>query len=41
MGLKRFGAQDGIVVIDEIDKIVTPNNGSRHSADASSEGVQV
>jgi len=31
--------QDGIVFIDEIDKICTPSN-FRHGADASSEGVQ-
>mmetsp|Transcript_20291 Transcript_20291/g.29460 ORF Transcript_20291/g.29460 Transcript_20291/m.29460 type:complete len:506 (-) Transcript_20291:111-1628(-) len=31
--------QDGIVFIDEIDKICTPSN-YRHGADASSEGVQ-
>jgi len=31
--------QDGIVVIDEIDKIVSSND-HRHGADASSEGVQ-
>ncbi|KAA8497029.1 ATP-dependent protease ATPase subunit HslU [Porphyridium purpureum] len=31
--------QDGIVFIDEIDKICTPS-GYRHGADASSEGVQ-
>ena len=34
----RLAEQNGIVVIDEIDKIVS--NKSRHSADASSEGVQ-
>merc|ERR1712216_1002268 len=31
--------QDGIVVIDEVDKIVSSND-HRHGADASSEGVQ-
>ena len=31
---------DGIIFIDEIDKICTPSN-YRHGSDASSEGVQV
>ncbi|RYY32745.1 AAA family ATPase, partial [archaeon] len=34
----RLAEQNGIVVIDEIDKIIS--NKSRHSGDASAEGVQ-
>lgn len=35
----QLAESDGIVFIDEIDKIVTSHD-SRHGADASSEGVQ-
>lgn len=37
--LLQLAESDGIVFIDEIDKIVT-NHETRHGADASSEGVQ-
>ncbi|KIY94409.1 ATP-dependent protease ATP-binding subunit HslU [Monoraphidium neglectum] len=36
----RSAQQDGIVFIDEIDKIVTPHGALRHGTDPSSEGVQ-
>jgi ATP-dependent HslUV protease ATP-binding subunit HslU len=37
--LEQLAESDGIVFIDEIDKIVTSHE-TRHGADASSEGVQ-
>lgn len=37
--VEQLAESDGIVFIDEIDKIVT-NHETRHGADASSEGVQ-
>ncbi|KAI8467377.1 MAG: P-loop containing nucleoside triphosphate hydrolase protein [Monoraphidium minutum] len=36
----RAAQEDGIVFIDEIDKIVTPAGALRHGTDPSSEGVQ-
>jgi len=36
----KAAAEDGIVFIDEIDKIVSPSDSWRKSADASAEGVQ-
>jgi ATP-dependent HslUV protease ATP-binding subunit HslU len=36
----KLAEQDGIVVIDEIDKICSPKH-ARDGKDASSEGVQV